>query len=127
MYDILELNKKSIEELRAIAENLKLKKINSLEKEALIYRIIDEQAIKGIAEKDSEKPAKPARKKRERVDKMAAAPTVVEKQPEEKKPERKKQRPQKTEKPEVQRPVKKEVTGAETVIATTPPIQNVDP
>ncbi|MDR2449066.1 MAG: Rho termination factor N-terminal domain-containing protein, partial [Prevotellaceae bacterium] len=93
MYDILELNKKSIEELRVIAENLKLKKINSLEKEALIYRIIDEQAIKGIAEKESEKPAKLARKKRERVDKPAA---VEEKSHEEKKFEEKKFEEKKT-------------------------------
>ncbi|MDR0680741.1 MAG: transcription termination factor Rho [Dysgonamonadaceae bacterium] len=125
MYDILELNKKSIEELRVIAENLKLKKINSLEKEALIYRIIDEQAIKGIAEKESEKPAKPARKKRERVDKPAPGEekSHEEKKPEEKKfeekkpeerkfeekkTERKQQRPRKTEKQAAQAPAKKE-------------------
>ena len=125
MYDILELNQKSIEELRAIADDLKLKKINSLEKEALIYRIIDEQAIKGIAEKESEKPTKRGRKKRERMDKPGA---VVETKPEEKRqeerkpeeskpeekrqdekrPEGRKQRPRKTEKQAAQAPVKKE-------------------
>jgi transcription termination factor Rho len=105
MYDILELNKKSIEELRAIADDLKLKKINSLEKEKLIYRIIDEQAIKGIAEKESEKPVKPVRKKRERVDN----PTPVEemgKKPEEKPAEEKRHRARKIEKQVVQAPVK---------------------
>ena len=105
MYDILELNKKSIEELRAIADDLKLKKINSLEKEKLIYRIIDEQAINGIAEKESEKPAKPARKKRERVDKPAAS--VEEKEKKTEAGERK-HRQRKVEKQEVQAPAKKE-------------------
>jgi len=62
MYDILELTKKSIEELRSIAEGLKLKKINGLEKEALIYKIIDEQAIQGVSE-----PAPKKKKKRERI------------------------------------------------------------
>jgi len=62
MYDILELTKKSIEELRSIAEGLKLKKINGLEKEPLIYRIIDEQAIQGVSE-----PAPKKKKKRERI------------------------------------------------------------
>ena len=62
MYDILELTKKSIEDLRAIAEGLKLKKINALEKEALIYKIIDEQAIRGVSEIAPKK-----RKKRERI------------------------------------------------------------
>ena len=63
MYDILELTKKSIEELRSIAEGLKLKKINALEKEALIYRIIDEQAIQGVSQ--SAVPKK--KKRRERI------------------------------------------------------------
>jgi transcription termination factor Rho len=100
MYDILELNKKSIEELRVIADDLKLKKINSLEKEALIYRIIDEQAIKGVADKEPEKPGKPGRKKRERVEK----PLFPEESAPEIKPveeEEKKQRVRKTEKPTV--------------------------
>jgi transcription termination factor Rho len=109
MYDILELNKKTIEELRVIADDLKLKKINSLEKEKLIYRIIDEQAIKGIAEKESEKPVKPARKKRERVDKPAA-PVIEakEKKPAEKPTEEKKHRARKIEKPAMQTTIKYE-------------------
>jgi transcription termination factor Rho len=103
MYDILELNKKSIEELRAIAENLKLKKTNSLEKEALIYRIIDEQAIKGIASKEAEDAGKktsdtekPAKKKRERV---TAASMAQEPEEEKAKESKKQQRPRKNEKP----------------------------
>ena len=48
MYDIIELNGKSLEELHAIAQALKISKIKSLSKEALVYRILDEQAIQGV-------------------------------------------------------------------------------
>jgi transcription termination factor Rho len=80
MYDILTLNKKTIEELRAVAETLKLKKVNSLGKDELIYRILDEQAISNINAKpkktiektiNSKKTAAPGEKKRrERMDKV---------------------------------------------------------
>jgi len=45
MYDILELNKKLLPELRKIAKGLKIKRVESLRKQDLIYRILDEQAI----------------------------------------------------------------------------------
>ncbi len=48
MYDILELNKKALPELHEIAKGLKIKKAESLSKEDLIYRILDEQAIQSI-------------------------------------------------------------------------------
>ena len=44
MYDILELSKKSQEELIAIATNLKIAKAKNFSKEDLIYEILDEQA-----------------------------------------------------------------------------------
>ena len=44
-YNILELNEKSVEELKSIAGELKIKKISSLRKEELIYAILDQQAI----------------------------------------------------------------------------------
>lgn len=47
MYDIIELNGKSQDELREIAQTLKISKIKSLSKENLIYRILDEQALQG--------------------------------------------------------------------------------
>jgi len=46
MYDILELNAKLVGDLREIAENLGISKIESLKKKDLIYRILDEQALK---------------------------------------------------------------------------------
>jgi transcription termination factor Rho len=45
MYDILELSKKLVPELRDIAKELKIKKAESLKKQDLIYKILDQQAI----------------------------------------------------------------------------------
>ncbi len=64
-YNILELNEKLLTELQAIASELGIKKAESLKKEELVYRILDEQAISyaGIqAEKEKEKEAKKVEK-----------------------------------------------------------------
>ncbi|MFH2096286.1 MAG: Rho termination factor N-terminal domain-containing protein, partial [Bacteroidota bacterium] len=45
MYDILELNKKLVGDLRDIAKELNIKKAESLKKQDLIYMILDQQAI----------------------------------------------------------------------------------
>jgi len=45
MYDILELNKKLLAELRDIAKDLKVKRVESYKKQDLIYKILDTQAI----------------------------------------------------------------------------------
>jgi len=45
MYDILELNKKLLAELRDIAKDLKIKRAESFKKQDLIYKILDTQAI----------------------------------------------------------------------------------
>ena len=45
MYDILELNKLLVPELKEIAKNLNVKKIETLRKQDLIYKILDQQAI----------------------------------------------------------------------------------
>jgi transcription termination factor Rho len=45
MYDILELNKKLLAELRDIAKELKIKRTESYKKQDLIYKILDTQAI----------------------------------------------------------------------------------
>jgi transcription termination factor Rho len=79
MYDISTLNQKTIEELRKIAETFaKLKKVNSLDKDELIYRILDEQAISSINAKPKKTIANAAKstaqgekKRRERVNKPA--------------------------------------------------------
>jgi transcription termination factor Rho len=45
MYDILELNKKLLVDLREIAKELKIKRVESYKKQDLIYKILDTQAI----------------------------------------------------------------------------------
>jgi transcription termination factor Rho len=45
MYDILELNKKLVSDLREIAKELKIKRVESYKKQDLIYKILDQQAI----------------------------------------------------------------------------------
>ncbi|MDR0667799.1 MAG: transcription termination factor Rho [Prevotellaceae bacterium] len=91
MYDILTLNQKTIDELRTVAETLKLKKVNSLEKDELIYRILDEQAMssgntpkqtKNTTDKAAASPPAKAdappkeRQKRQRVEKNRTTKTT---------------------------------------------------
>ena len=51
MYNIIQLNDKSLPELQAIAQELGIKKTDSLKKEELVYKILDEQAIAGATKK----------------------------------------------------------------------------
>jgi len=51
MYDILELSKKLVPELREIARSLNIKRVESLKKQDLIYKILDQQALKAIENK----------------------------------------------------------------------------
>lgn len=52
MYDILELNKKLVSELRDIAKELKIKRVDVYKKQDLIYRILDQQAISSFEVKN---------------------------------------------------------------------------
>jgi transcription termination factor Rho len=61
MYDIIELNKKLVGELRDIAKEVGLKKFEKLKKEDLVYQILDQQAINPIKKTPTEKP-EPKRK-----------------------------------------------------------------
>lgn len=45
MYDILELNKKLLSELKDIAKQLDIKKADTMKKQDLVYKILDQQAI----------------------------------------------------------------------------------
>jgi len=51
MYDILELSSKLLPELREIAKGLKIKRTESLKKQDLIYKILDQQAIEATEKK----------------------------------------------------------------------------
>ena len=46
MYDILQLNDMLVPELRTVAEKLNVKGFKKLNKQDLIYKILDEQALK---------------------------------------------------------------------------------
>ena len=54
MYDILELNKKLVSDLREIAKELKIKRVESYKKQDLIYKILDYQAVNPDAMKKAE-------------------------------------------------------------------------
>ncbi len=54
MYDILELNKKLLPELKDIAKQLNVKKADLLRKQDLIYKILDQQAILATEGKKTE-------------------------------------------------------------------------
>ena len=45
MYDILELNDKLLSDLRQIARELNVKRVESYKKKELIYKILDQQAM----------------------------------------------------------------------------------
>ena len=66
MYNIVQLNEKSLTDLQAIANELGISKPESLSKEDLVYRILDEQAISNankIVAKDKQKEEKTKRKR----------------------------------------------------------------
>ena len=50
MYNIIQLNDKDLSELQSIAKELGIKKTDSLKKEDLVYKILDEQAIVGATQ-----------------------------------------------------------------------------
>ena len=53
MYDIIELNSKSLPQLKEIAKSLKLTKTEALKKQELIYKILDQQAISSSGDSKS--------------------------------------------------------------------------
>lgn len=60
MYDILELNEKLLSDLRQIAKDLNIKRVESYKKKELIYKILDQQAMLPVeAETKSVKEKKP--------------------------------------------------------------------
>jgi len=80
MYDIIELNGKKVADLRTIAKELNIKKTDSLKKQDLIYKILDEQAVnpdfkakkpEKVEEKKESKP-KPARPRAKKPDNKKA-------------------------------------------------------
>lgn len=72
MYDILELNKKLLSELKEIAKELKIKRVESFRKQDLVYKILDTQAIVASESKTAKK-KEPSKKKQESAKKEVAA------------------------------------------------------
>ncbi|MBR3064247.1 MAG: transcription termination factor Rho [Bacteroidales bacterium] len=70
MIDIIELSSKSQEDLVALAKSLKVKKPESLDRDTLIYAILDEQAIQ--SNESPKRQRKTAKKKNEPKEKPAA-------------------------------------------------------
>lgn len=74
MYDILQLNQKTVAELKEIAKELEISKYQKLKKEDLIYTILDQQAIapkkvdsavkqtESAKDKSKKKPGRPPKK-----------------------------------------------------------------
>ncbi len=67
MHDILELSEMLVPELREIAKQLKIKRVELLKKQDLIYRILDQQAIDAAETRKSGKgDSQPAERRQER-------------------------------------------------------------
>jgi len=61
MYDIIELSRKLLPDLKEIAKDLDIKKIESFKKQDLIYKILDTQAIQASEKKTDDKKLKSPR------------------------------------------------------------------
>ncbi|MCY1719060.1 transcription termination factor Rho [Prolixibacteraceae bacterium Z1-6] len=91
MYDILELNKKLVPELKDIAKELKIKKIESFKKQDLIYKILDTQAI--LEAEKKERKVAPKEPKEEKGGILGLLKKSPEKQQETKEEPRREKRP----------------------------------
>ncbi|UTW65671.1 transcription termination factor Rho [bacterium SCSIO 12643] len=67
MYDIIELNAKKVDELKAMAKELSVPSFNRLKKEDLIYKILDAQAEQPNALKDKAPAPKKTKPKAEKA------------------------------------------------------------
>ena len=76
MYNIIQLNNKEVSELQDIAAEMGIKGAKSLERQDLIYRILDEQAIAGAQKKVASEEAKGDRRQRTRINKKEVANKV---------------------------------------------------
>ncbi|MFZ0473499.1 MAG: Rho termination factor N-terminal domain-containing protein, partial [Bacteroidales bacterium] len=95
MHDILELSEMLVPELREIAKQLKIKRIELLKKQDLIYKILDQQAIDAA---EARKTGKPENQQPDRHQ------TFKEPQDKEGRPERQKQQQPRGPKPQQKMP-----------------------
>lgn len=93
LYDISQLNDMLVPELVDIANNLQIKDTKALDKQKLIYKILDQQALKkGDAAAGGEEKKSRARKPKKEAD----AATAVEAETEDKKPRARKPKKEET-------------------------------
>ena len=84
MYDILQLNEMLVPELKQLAEQIGLKGFKRLNKQELIHRILDHQAVVGATEgPDVSEEEKPAKSKPRAKRGRDAEPKAIEGEPEE--------------------------------------------
>ena len=76
MYNIIQLNDKDLSELQVIAKELGIKKTDSLKKEDLVYKILDEQAIAGATKKVAADKLKEERKDEQKKERSRVAPAT---------------------------------------------------
>lgn len=109
MYDILQLNDMLVPELLDIAEQLNIPNAKKMDKQELVYKILDGQAIAGSKVPSSE--SNDDKKKRKRIIKASTGITTEEAVVENSSPEEEKQAPKKanpmTSKKEEKIPIKK--------------------
>ena len=74
MYNIIQLNDKDLSELQVIDKELGIKKTDSLKKEDLVYKILDEQAIAGATKKVAADKLKEERKEEQKKKRSRVAP-----------------------------------------------------
>lgn len=114
MYDILQLNQKTVLELKEIAKALEIKKFQKLKKEDLVFQILDQQAIAPQATKKAasadapkDKPTPKPRAKKVPVKAAERAPVKKEEAKTESKPvEAKKEEGNSEDKPKIAYPKK---------------------
>ena len=132
MYDILQLNDMLVPELLDIAEQLKITGAKKLDKQELVYKILDKQAV-AASEGKGESADDKANKKPKRIIKATTANSteeaIVESEEEEKpkKVEAKKTAPKKEEKPALKKPKKKEEEPQEIAAPSKAPVLKSHP
>jgi transcription termination factor Rho len=75
-YDILQLNDMLIPELVDVAETLKIPNANALDKQSLVYKILDHQAVSGKADDEPKKKPRARKAKEDAAPAPAVAPVA---------------------------------------------------
>lgn len=133
MYDILQLNDMLVPELLDIAEDLKIDNAKKLDKQGLIYKILDKQAVMSSEQKSDGAPRQRQRKRivkastanttEEAIVEEPSAPAAAEnKRPAKKAAPKKEEKPKKTKKRNEEAPVAKEENFEEAEVQPELPI-----